>query len=142
MPYIGVNIAFGIFSQVYFAVAVSWVLSRFPAASFYLPQRLKSGRSARFAAHCLSVLGLSEALVRFLTGYYHTFAYSLPIFDVFFDIGLVITGVSLYGSLDKRLLLKRPKLLRWSVNALLALLVTALLALAIVIAITGLFIIK
>jgi hypothetical protein len=85
---------------------------------------------------------LSIVVVRLMARMWHTFLFSLFIFEVFFYIGLINSIVLTYQFLDKRYFLKTPRLQRRLLIAVCSVVMTTIPAIAVVTVVVGLFIIK
>jgi len=138
MPYILVDIVLGIVSLALFCVTSAALIARYPSAGFYLPQRLRDRKTIAFLAHAamLAILALAIAKasgVRLFSPY---------LSDVLFFIGLINAVILAYGFIDRRYFLNTPALPRRLLIATVSLVVTLLPALAIVIAVVGLFVIR
>lgn len=142
MPYILVDIVLGIISLIFFCVASAALLSKYPAASFYLPARLRDRRALAFLAQVLMLAVASIAAVYLFAKWRNTRIGSPLLFDVFFCIGLVNSVVLAFQFMDKRYFLSAPRLQRRLLLGALSVVMTFVPAVAVVTAVVGLFIIR
>ena len=142
MPYILVDIVLGMLSLMFFSLSSAALLSRYPTAGRYLPARLRDRRAVAFLAHGL-VLSVLSVVAAFLvarlrnTGFYSPF-----LFDLFFCIALVNSVVLAFQFMDKRYLLSTPKLQRRLLLGTLSVVMTFVPAVAVIVAVVGLFTIR
>ena len=138
MPYILVDIVLGIVSLALFCLTSAALLARYPPAGFYLPQRVRDRKKIALVAHAAMLAILALAIAR--AGGVRLFSPYLS--DVLFLIGLINAVILAYGFIDRRYFLNTPALPRRLLIATVSLVVTFLPALAIVIAVVGLFVIR
>lgn len=142
MPYILVDIVLGIVSLIFFCVSSAALLSRYPAAGFYLPARLRDRRALAFAAQGVMLSVVSILAVLLFAKWRNTRIFSPFLFDVFFCVGLVNSVVLAFQFMQKRYFLSVPKLRRRLLLGTLSIVVTFVPAVAVVVAVVGLFTIR
>ena len=142
MPYILVGIILDILSLILFCVTSAALLARWPRAGLYLPARFRDRRLVAFLAHfaVLSTLLLSALMVGAKLWYVNL--HTLWVSDSLFTIGVLNAAVLLYLFLDKRYLLSRPRLLRWLLLGTASVVLTSICTVAVIIAVTVLFVIR
>jgi hypothetical protein len=142
MPYILVDIVLGIVSLIFFCVTSAALLSRYPAANFYLPQRLRNRKAIAFVAQALVIAALSSIallVVARLSGMRLSSPY---LSDALFCIGLANAVILAYAFMDRRYFLNTPTLPRRLLIGTFSVVVAFVPALAVVIAVVGLFVIR
>lgn len=138
MPYILVDIVLGFVSLTVFSVATAALLARYPSTGFYLPPRIRERKAIAFVAHaallCVAVIiGAKLAGIRLA---------SPDLSDVLFFVGLFNAVILAYQFIDRRYFLGTPQLPRRMLIATVSLLVTLIPALALVVTVVGLFVIR
>ena len=138
MPYILVGIVLGMVSLLFFCVTSAALLSRYPAANLYLPQQLRSRKRIVFVVQAVLLAALAFAVVK-AGGMRLTSPY---VSDVLFCIGLVNAVILAYAFMNRRYFLTMPALPRRLLIATFSVVAAFIPALAVVIAIVGLFVIR
>jgi hypothetical protein len=142
MPYILVDIVLGILSLMFFCITSAALLSRYPAASLYLPAPVRARRAFAFLAHGVVLSALSIAAVFLVARLLNTRLFSPFLFDLFFCIGLVNSVVLAFQFMDKRYFLGTPKLQRRLLLGTFSVVMALVPAIAVIVAVVGLFTIR
>lgn len=141
MPYIVVDMVLALLSLIFFCVTSAALLSKYPSANLYLPVRLRR-RPLAFVAHgfVLSVLSIVVVLAWARLRDVHPFSTFIP--DLLFLIALVNSIVLAYQLLNRRCFLSMPTVRRQLLIAVLSVVMTTVPALAVIMAVIGLFVIR
>lgn len=142
MPYILVDIVLAIVSWIFFCVASAALLSRYPTAGFYLPLRLRDRRTTAFVAHWVALSAASLVALLGGTKASGTRLFSPYLSDVLFFLGLAIAVILAYQFIERRYFLNTHGLWRRILIGTLSVVATFVPALAVVVAIVGLFVIR
>ena len=142
MPYILVNIVFGRLSLILFWITSAALLSQYRQTNRYLPAPLRTPRAVAFVAHALVLAVLSLVVMSAWVRLGRGFLYSSSIFDLLFSIGLINAAVLTYQFLDARYFLNTPKVRRRLLIGTVSVVTISVLAIVVVTAVVGLFIIR
>ena len=142
MPYILVNLVLESLSLILFCATSAALLSRYSLTNRYLPARLRAHRGLAFAAHGLVLLGLSIAVVSVIARGGPVFIVAQSMFEWFFYIGFANSVVLSYLFLACRVMRDAPKVQRWLLSALGAVLVPSALAIGLGAVVLRLFLIR
>jgi hypothetical protein len=142
MPYILVDIVLGIVSLIFFCITSAALLSKYPAANFYLPAPLRDRRALAFLAQAVMLSVASMAVVYLFAEWRNTRLWSPYLFDAFFSIGLVNSAVLAFQFMDKRYFLSAPRLRRRLLLGVVSVVLTLVPALAVIVAVVGVFTIR
>ena len=142
MPYILVGIVLDFLSLILFCVTSAALLARWPRAGFYLPARFRDRRMPAFFAHLAVLAAVSMLVLLVGAKLWHLNLHSPWVADALFCIGLVNAAVLLYLFLERRYLLSKPQLLRQLLFGTVSVAVTSVSAVAVIVAVTVLFVIR
>jgi hypothetical protein len=142
MPYILVDIVLGIVSLIFFCVTSAALLSGYPSAGFYLPARLRNRNAFAFFAHA-SMLAVLSIVALLLVAKASGMRLSSPyLSDALFCMGLANAVILAYAFIDRRYFLNTPTLPRRLLIGTFSVVAALVPALAVVIAVVGLFVIR
>ena len=142
MPYILVGIILDYLSLILFCATSGALLARWPRAGFYLPARLRDRRGLAFVAHALVLFTLLLVALQVTGKLWYVNLHRPWVSDSLLCIGLVNAAVLLYLFLEKRYLLTKPQALRRLVFGTVSVVVTSVSAVAVIVAVTVLFVIR
>ena len=135
MPYILVNIVLDQLSLLLFCVTSAALLSRYPAASLYLPAPVRNRRALALLARALLLALLSIGVVR-VARVMDMYDVSRFLREAYFYIGFVNSVVLGYQFLDTRYFLAMPRVPRRLVMALCSVVMTSVAVVAVVATVT------
>lgn len=142
MPYIVVDIVLGVVSLILFCVTSAALVSRHPAGNFYLPRQLRDRKAVAFVVQALVITALSSVALLVVTRVTGLRLSSPYLSDALFFVGLANAVILAYGFMDRRYFLNTPALPRRLLIGTFSVAVAFVPALAVVIAVVGLFVIR
>lgn len=142
MPYILVNIVGELLSLILFCVSSAALLSKYELVSRYLPARLKKHKTLTFVAQVLVLAALAIVVVGVLPRGNDAYATARLIFEWFFYVGFANSVVLTFQFLNGRYLRDTPKVQRWLLIALGAVVVPSAGIIAVASAVALLFTIR
>ena len=142
MPYILVNMVSDVLSLILFCTTSAALLSKYPATNRYLPAGLRNHRMLAFVTQGVVVSALSIGVVFAMGNGRTSFQFARFIFGLFFYVGFVNSVVLTYQFLNGRYFRKTPKAQRRLLIAVCAVVMTSAGAIAVAVAVVGLFTIR